>query len=267
MKKFGLLALMLACACPSAFGIDVIVPGNKRLSDVPAFDGTGLCGTYWGIGGFATNLEAYAFANDNPAEATFVSTLVDYANGVPDTSPGTATVLDHLGIDGPSLTPGSVGSNLVATSLWRFRGGIAIRTEYDVDPVTPGIQVFFSLGSQDGSGFFIDDIEVIDNGGTHAYEYADQRVAFELPGLYPVDLIYYANGGETGIEWYSTIPGGPDYGAPRPGMGVVPTANLYDCTVPEPGTVALVAAGLAWLYYSPSSRASRRRSLSRCERE
>ncbi|HRI44472.1 MAG TPA: PEP-CTERM sorting domain-containing protein [Fimbriimonadaceae bacterium] len=245
MKKFGLVALFLAGVCPAALAIDVIIPGTKRIGDVPGGDGTGLCGDYWAIGGFGTNVDAYAYANGNAPDGVFVSTLVDYANGVPDTSPGAATVLEHLGIDGPSLTPGSVGSNLVASSLWRFRGGLAVRAEYDVDPVTPGIQVFFSLGSQDGSGFFIDDIEVINNEGSHPYAYVDQRVSFELPGLYPVDLIYYANGGETGIEWYSTIPGGPDYGAPAPGMGIVPTENLYDCTVPEPGTLLLLSAGVA----------------------
>lgn len=238
------LAVGIAVFGQAALAIDVIIPGSKSLGDVPDFDGTGLCTRYWNVGPFYSNADAYGYANSHwIADAMFMTTMLDYPNMDSDTVDDSTSLASFLGADGSAIEPPVIGANTLDESLFRYLGAIAIRDSYDTDLAAPGIQVSFALGSDDGSGFFIDDIEVLNNEGDHGFGFSTRRVAFEVAGVYPVDLISYENYGVTGIEWYSTIPGGPDYGAPADHMGIVPTQNLY-CVVPEPATFALLGLGL-----------------------
>lgn len=247
MKRLLALGLLSAFSFSSAFAIGVFIPGNRKLGEVPNDPGNGLCGFYWNSGPYSDNLDAIAYSDANAAEGAFQSTYVDYSNGAIDVVDDSTLLSNFLGVDAGSLT-GGVGSNNLETSLFRFQGGIAIRPEYDLDPAAPGITVRFDLGSDDGSGMRISDITVIDNGGDHGYGFQGNFATFEVPGLYPVDLVYYENFGVTGIEWYSSIVGGPDSGHPDgASVGIVPTSSLY-CPVPEPTTIAALGlGGLAFL--------------------
>lgn len=247
MKRLLALGLLSAFSFSSALAIGVFIPGDRKIGPVPNDPGNGLCGFYWDAGPYDNNLDALAFSDANPAASEFVSTYVDYANGPIDTVDDSTLLSNFLGVDAGSLT-GGAGSNNLDTSLFRFQGGIAIRQEYDLDLAAPGITIRFELGSDDGSGMRVADINVIDNGGDHGYGFQGNFATFEDPGLYPVDLVYYENFGVTGIEWYSSITGGPDSGHPDgASVGIVPTSSLY-CPVPEPTTIAALGlGGLAFL--------------------
>lgn len=247
MKRLLALGLLSVVSFSSAFAIGVFIPGDRKIGLVPNDPGNGLCGFYWDAGPYFTNADALAYSDANAANGEFTSTYVDYANGSVDAVDDATLLTNFLGVDAGSLT-GGVGSNNLETSLFRFQGGIAIRPEYDLDLAAPGITVRFDLGSDDGSGMNIADITVIDNGGDHGYGYQGNFATFEDAGLYPVDLVYYENFGVTGIEWYSSITGGPDSGHPDgASVGIVPTSSLY-CLVPEPATFAALAlGGLAFL--------------------
>jgi hypothetical protein len=245
MKRVLFLALAISCLGSSASAITVFIPGNRKIAPVQGTPGNGLCGSYWNAGPYYNNSDAISFSNGVAADGTFQSTLVDYVQGADDVTSDSTLLSSFLGTDASSLTGG--GSNPIETSVFRFQGGINIRPEYDLDPAAPGITMRFDLGSDDGSGMHIADIEVIDNGGDHGYSYSGTLATFEDPGLYPVDLVYYENFGVTGIEWYSSIPGGPDYGTPGNGsLGIVPTSALY-CPVPEPATFIVLGLGAAAL--------------------
>jgi len=227
MRRFTVLSLVVLGGLQGASAIDVVIPYSTAYGTNPSSPGTGLCGDYWNMGPFYDNSTAWAHAGANPADATFKSTLLDYPNGGIDTLFDGNSLNDWLGIDAGTLMPAAVGSNALETSLWRFRGAISILDAYDQDSGAPGINVTFGLGSDDGSGLRIGGIDVIDNGGDHGFGYIVQRVSFEAAGLYPIDIIAYENFGITGIEWASSIPGGPDSGVPSGTVGVVPTSVLY----------------------------------------
>ncbi|MBX7132495.1 MAG: PEP-CTERM sorting domain-containing protein [Fimbriimonadaceae bacterium] len=242
MKRLLVLGLLTTLSLSNALAVGVFIPGNRKLGDVPSNPGDGLCGFYWDAGPYYTNEDALAFSNANTAQGEFVSTNVDYSNGMEDVVPDETLLTNFLGFDAGTLT-GGVGSNVLETSVFRFQGGIAIRPEYDLDLAAPGITVRFDLGSDDGSGMNVADITVIENGGDHGFGFQGNFATFEDPGLYPVDLVYYENFGVTGVEWYSSITGGPDSGRPDGGsVGIVPTSSLY-CLVPEPATFAALGLG------------------------
>lgn len=105
--------------------------------------------------------------------------------------------------------------------------------------------MLFRLGSDDGSRLRIGGVTVIDNGGIHGFLSVSNTANFEEAGLYPVEVIYYENGGVTGVEWRSSI--GGSTAAPV----IVPASVLYRTApptgVPEPGTLLLLAGGLTVL--------------------
>lgn len=247
MKKLLWSVGLAVSAIGYAPAIGVLIPGDRMIGPIPPIPGEGLCGWYWDAGPFYTNADALEYSNSTPADATFLSRFVDYPPGPDDWISSSLPLTTLLGADAATLDPLSVGSNAIETSIFRFKGAIAIRPEYDLNPQAPGITIWFELGSDDGSGMYVTNIEVIDNGGDHGFQFSGALATFELPGLYPVDLVYYENFGVTGIEWYSSIPGGPNSGANPPSVGIVPASVLYCYPVPEPGTLVALGLGAAAL--------------------
>lgn len=244
--KLRTYAATILVACMGAASAQVIIPAASAAGPVPGFAGSGLNAEFWDAGPFYGNADVLAFMGANPSIATFRSTLIDYAQGDVDSILSGTALSDYLGSDAPSLSPASAGSNTIETSAMRFLGYIAIRESDDLDMNAAGIDVQFALGSDDGSGLWIGGQYVINNGGAHSFGYQSATARFERAGLYPVEVVYHENFGITGIEWYSSITGGPNHGAPSGTVGLVPTARLYD-VVPEPATLAALGLGAAAL--------------------
>lgn len=239
------LAALSAVCVVGAASAQVIIPGAARMGAVPSTSGDGLRGRFWNVeSGHYSNAEVLDFQATNAATATFHSTLIDYPNGAANDLGDSTGLADYLGVDGASLS--GHGTDTVETSLYSFDGYIAIRETDDTIEGNATIDVSFAVGSDDGSGLWIAGHEVVNNQGDHGFEFASNLAQFERPGLYAVKVINYENFGITGVEWYSSITGGPDSGRPGDTAGIVPTARLYDA-VPEPATLAALGLGVAAL--------------------
>lgn len=247
------LALVLA---PLGTAEAVVIPSSDKVGPSPAVPGDGLNGFFWtDFGPTFTNAAADAVIAGTAPTATFHSTAVDYPNGPATTHSSGNTLATHLGVDAGSLDPAAAGAgNILTTSLFRFTGFINILAEHDTNLATGDIDVFFTLGSDDGSRLRIGGVTVIDNGGLHAFSTVTNTANFAEPGLYPVEIIHYENTGVTGIEWKSSIGGA----ATAAGAVIVPAGVLYR-TIPtvepepepdgvaEPGVLLLLGGGLTAL--------------------
>lgn len=249
--RFTLCVLLFAFTSRQASA--VFIPGN--LSVPGSARGDGLIAEIYDTDDVRTNDEADNFIAVNLPDATFVSTLLDYPSGSSDTSSNSALLGTLLGTDTSTLAP-STAQNLQALGLvFRFSGFIEIKPEFDTNTATSAIDVEFTVGSDDGMRLQFGGITVTQASGTRTFRFTDdsgndsQLASFESPGLYPVELLFWDAGfGGLGVEWYSSIPGGPDSGSPTGAtgtVGIVPTSILS--TVPEPSTALLFGFGLVGL--------------------
>lgn len=230
LRAAALAAILLLCA-PGARAQEVFLPASESVGPAPDRPGTGLSGFYWKRAP-ENNGQAERIAGRYRPEATFTATRVDYPG------PGVGVVgrvplRRFLGDDASSLrgAAASTGDNMFC--LLAFRGFLKITRAMDVDAQTPGIQVVFVLGSDDGARLKIGGETVISRNGFNPFTFTGQHVRFEQPGLYPVDLLYYENFGVgAGVKWVTSIPGGPDSGRPPGTASIVPTAILYPATGP-----------------------------------
>jgi hypothetical protein len=251
MRRFGALIaiVVLACASPAQA---VLIPAASSVGSPPAAAGDGLNGFYWNFSA-DNQAQADAVIAANPPTATFSSTLVDYPNG-PTNVTGDGTLVNaYLGVDGP-VDPAAAGTNNLVDSVFRFTGFIKIIEAFDVVGSNATIDVNFAVGSDDGMLLKIGGVNVAQFNGLRSFGFTTGQANFEAAGLYPVDLIYYENGGDTGVEFCSSIVGTPvaancgQTGQPN----IVPTSVLYKTApgvtpVPEPATLLLFGAGLVGL--------------------
>lgn len=228
-------AILVATAVASSAFAQVSIPASSSIGPVPGFAGDGLSGNVWrGSPGSIAN--ALAVINGGPADGSFHSTLIDYPNGASTVVTG-GTFGDFLGADAGSLTGTVLASDSPYSLIFRFTGYIAI---------SAGGRYTFGVGSDDGFTLSIGGVEVTNLNGDRGFGFSTGQADFTDAGLYPVDLVYWANGiGQSGVEFVSSIAGGPDYG--NSGLaGIVPTGVLYT-VIPTPASAGLlmVAAGLS----------------------
>ncbi|MGQ4913588.1 MAG: SpaA isopeptide-forming pilin-related protein [Candidatus Asgardarchaeia archaeon] len=110
--------------------------------------------------------------------------------------------------DDPSGT--NTGSNAFpdgadSDSDWEYFGGNWTTWLY-ID--TPGVYNF-KISSDDGSWMFINDSQIINNGGNHG-ETAKSTSIYLKEGIYKLGVKWYENGGRAAIYAYWTKPGGSE---------------------------------------------------------
>lgn len=166
------------------------------LALVPTTAGaaTVFFGEFWDARGQVRNLAtADAIIALSPADATFTSTSIDYPNGSTDTVNSNRTSLaDFLGADAASIVgaPG-VENTSMTRSVMRWTGFIDLQQ---------GEQTF-EVQSDDGFRLTIGNSLIIERnnqrgfrGTTGIIDAGEGRVAFEL--------IFFENGGSTGVEFF-----------------------------------------------------------------
>ena len=249
MKQIVASALAAIAALAINWGTAgaVTIPASELVHEPTKKVGTGLKGEYYNIRAgsrITTNSQADFIISYTDPTATFVAKLIDYPNGGDNTMGDTKTLAEFLGGNATGLS-GS-GSTTLDYSLFHFFGYINILDSFDVTVGNSTIDVKFALGSDDGSRLMIGGKTVVNNEGDHGFVFKNGTASFVEAGVYPIDLIFYENGGSTGIELFSSIPGGPNSGAPA-GMGtygIVPTSVLHQVIpAPEPSTMALLGMG------------------------
>jgi PA14 domain len=268
MKLYGSVSLSgwaviaLALAIPHKGRADLLVFSNPD-APLPATSGNGLLGDYYRpTGGFepGTIANANTYIAGNSADATFISTGINYAagsvygsgNAVSDSTP----VSTYLGSDAVSLTALSgspsgetttqVLGNPLDGTMYVFTGYLAI-TAAEVN--TP--QTFF-VGSDDGSALSIQGQQVVANNGDHSFGFTtgNNTAEFTEPGLYAIRFLYYEDGGASGVEFGSTLAGTGTFGTELTATDFYQSAPIS--TVPEPdsillmATIGVIVCGLFW---------------------
>lgn len=209
----------------------VLIPSSSRASGVVI--GPGLYGFFYDRDDppfvIASLAVADAIIAGSLPSASFESTLLDYPNGSGDIL-FLPMLGDLLGMDVASLIPAAAAVSAASPMVTLWTGVIAIKEEFDIDPMNNTIDVRFAFGSDDGTRLRIGGQTLIEYEGIGVFfDYPPQQIgvaSFEAPGLYPVEIVWYDHFGGIGIEWYSSIPGGPDSGAPNGTVGIVPSTVL-----------------------------------------
>lgn len=152
-----------------------------------------------------------AIASASPT-ATFQSNAIDYPNGGSNTNSSNTTLAAFLGADAASI----VGNGLatIQTSVFRFTGFIDLLA---------GNQSF-AVGSDDGFRLTIDGTQIAQQSRPRSFR-TTSRNRNPGSGVVAVELIYYENYGNTGVEFF--IDGTLATPAPVPvpaGLGLLGTA-------------------------------------------
>jgi len=245
---FGGKSRLLSAALLSGFLFQagqaeaVVISASSMVAPSPTVAGDGLNGEYYNAGPFSSIGSASSHADTNTATGTFTSTHVDYPQGEANNIYDGYPLSTYLGSDYASYT----GPNAyLTTSIFRFTGFINILDSFDTLAGNNTIDIYTWVGSDDGMRLSVGGTTVTEYSAPRAFSFSGNWMSFEQAGLYAVDLIYYENGGYTGIEWLhnSGAMGGPSNNTQH----TMPTDVLYTgiAKVPEPATLLLMGVGLA----------------------
>jgi hypothetical protein len=219
---------------------------------LPATSGDGLTGQLWTNvpSNTDTLAQAEAIISGGYATANFLSTTVDYPAGAASTASTSATYNDVLDSTAKStLDNTSILSDDVLNTVMRFSGFFAVQTANE--------SWTFQILSDDGSAVDVGGIRVLNNDGIHGFGGPSTTVDFGAPGLYALDIIFFeSQPSQWGLEFRGAPTGSTpttaisdrlynlvDYADPNdPRLDSIAPSNG---AVPEPATLALLAAGLA----------------------
>ncbi len=150
---------------------------------------------------------ADAMIASGPATATFQSTGIDYPQGIVGSISDNTTLAAFLGTDAASLS-GATTTNLYA-SVFRFTGFLDL---------AGGVHRF-SVGSDDGFRLTIGD-EVIGTAGLRGFNTTHMDYDTGAGGLTAFELIFFENGGSTGVQF--SVDGGIAQAAAAPSAVPLP---------------------------------------------
>ena len=229
LRAAALSTAIVALAAASALAgttPTVFIPAASSVGPVTGTPGTGLPGQIWlplSTGNLAANL---TYAASNTANATFLASSVDYPRDGQNSNVGDP-LSSFLGNDAASV----VGINPATTPsgplLIRLAGMLAFS-------VTGTFTI--GVGSDDGFDLRLGDTNVSRFDGDRPFTYTYASINITQPGLYPIDLFYWANNSTfSGLELVWDI---DDNAAFDP--ITVPTANLYIPAPSAAGALALV---------------------------
>lgn len=238
----ALAGLSLLASGPSAFAITLSNP----VAASPSTVGHGLAGSYYGqvsngqfrnghfIAPIVTTDCAMDYISENTPIATFQASEINYPGNGSSTTKDNTTLGAFLGTDAATLSRPDVSNNALSGQLFDFKGFINVPTARTYT---------FSLGSDDGARLLIGGKTIVDryylqNVFQPGFVSRAAQVTFMEAGLYPIEVAYFENTGNTGISLSS------DLNNRRPGGALSPItpASLYSPagSVPEPGSVALL---------------------------
>lgn len=228
--RSAVIALTLLSTSASAA---VIIPPSAATGPVPGTPGTGLQGNVWDYAA-GDITEAIGVTTTLAPSSTFLSSLQDYPLGPAPTVFQPDTLGAFLGADAASLSGSVRDIDSIFGKIFVFQGFIAIS-----NPTT----YTFTVGSDDGFRLKIGGETVTEFVNSRPFGFSSGDASFSQPGLYPVEIFYWANaGGQSGLQFEATVFGGPSYGnSGVPGSGIVPTSVLY---VPSAGSAGLALAGV-----------------------
>ncbi|HEY1685887.1 MAG TPA: CARDB domain-containing protein [Tepidisphaeraceae bacterium] len=173
-----------------------LVPTASVENEPSGGKSTGLTAYYYytnssGVGSL-TGAETYIAAHNPDAE--FVSTQVQYpaGQGIGSSDSDSDTLGGYLGTDGNTLNNPGVKSNTLTGQIIVFEGYVAL----------PAGNTTLWIGSDDGAELFINgnSTPLINNDGVHGLNWASAVYDAPSAGLYPIKMVYFEDGGSTGVD-------------------------------------------------------------------
>jgi hypothetical protein len=201
----------------------IVIPSSSAFTQPLFYPVNGLYGYLWlhpNGDDLKDTYGANEYMRNNPFDARFIATELHY----PRTGGTADTVEELLGPDAATLSGPVPGVGRPAT-IWLFQGLMHIQDWMDADPDEDGVQIEFSMGSDDASRLLIADERILTVGevdaegterGVFDGEFYRQWVTFESAGLYPVEVKWWDWYGGIFLHLYSSAPGEPT-GAYEPG--------------------------------------------------
>lgn len=227
LLSLPLLLALLFLTCIPAFAQVTVTTSPAAPPAVN--NGGGLVGKYYGKPFQLNNTVALNYINANAPLMTFTALRVAYQSE--GASVGNGTSLMSFLTGGGNANASSFSTNLYNNNdlngqLFAFDGFLNVTPNVDRNAATPGIQVDLGVGSDDGSFVDIGNQRILDAGGVHSFFAVTNTFTFSQPGLYPIRIVYYENGGVTGVTFYARTGTQTNYTA-------TPTSMLHGTTLAQ----------------------------------
>lgn len=202
----------------------VALPGTAQAA-------AGLNGYYYSTGGVnpGSNANAIAWTTSHSPTVTFLATAICY----PNCSGGNSN-------DGDGLASWlNTGATNISGTVANLAQHVLDLTGY-VYIASAGSQTF-QIGSDDGSGLYIDGNLLVNNDGEHGVAYASNSINLSQ-GWHAIRIIQWENGGGTALS------------ATLNGSALTSSVLSTTAAVPEPATWAMMIGGFGLVGFALRSR-------------